>query len=164
MRLAALFGLADGVGFLIGAGLGWAFLSGAVSEVIEIGRARRPRGLPARRRHRDDPAEHPVVHLGAADLSLTVDNLTYGIAGEQTGSLGGEALAQTLSSSMLAYLGLFVAVWLAARASGQDRGDADRRCHAADRGRCALPRRLIEAHELAASLRRAASSTSMRTP
>ena len=37
VRLAALFGLADGVGFLIGAGLGWAFLSGAVSEVIEMG-------------------------------------------------------------------------------------------------------------------------------
>ena len=67
VRLAALFGLADGVGFLIGAGLGWAFLSGAVSEVIEMGALVVARGLPARRRHRDDPADHPVVHLGAAD-------------------------------------------------------------------------------------------------
>ena len=35
LRLAALFGLADGVGFLIGAGLGWVFLSEGVPAVIE---------------------------------------------------------------------------------------------------------------------------------
>ena len=93
-----------------------------------------------------------------------MDNLTYGIAGEQTGSLGGEALAQTLSSSMLAYLGLFVAVWLPRVLPAKIEAHAGCRSHHADRGRCALPRRLIEAHELAASLRRAASSTSMRTP
>ena len=45
-------------------------------------------------------------------FALTVDNLTYGLAGEQTGSVAGEALAQALSSGMLAYLGLFAAVWL----------------------------------------------------
>jgi len=111
VRLAALFGLADCVGFLIGAGLGWAFLSGAVSEVIEMGAlvvlgvyllvvATATTQLTTR------------WYIWALPIFLTVDNLTYGIAGEQTGSLGGEALAQTLSSSMLAYLGLFVAVWL----------------------------------------------------
>ena len=33
----ALFGLADGVAFLIGAGLGWGLLSEGASEIIEVG-------------------------------------------------------------------------------------------------------------------------------
>jgi hypothetical protein len=109
--LAGLFGLADGVAFLIGAGLGWGLLSEATSEVIEMG---------------------SLVLLGvyllvvAASMgqvtarwavwvlpfALVVDNLTFGLAGEQTGSVAGEALAMTLSSGMLAYLGLFAAAWL----------------------------------------------------
>ena len=111
VKLAALFGLADGVVFLIGAGLGWVFLSEAVSTVVETG-ALVVLGVYLL-----------VVATAATQLStrwwiwalplvLTVDNLTYGLAGEQTGPLGGEALAQALSSSMLAYLGLFAAVWL----------------------------------------------------
>jgi hypothetical protein len=111
MWLAGLFGLADGVGFLIGAGLGWALVSEAVSEVVEMG-ALVVLGVYLL-----------VVATSTAQLTgrwavwalpfvLTVDNLTYGLAGEQTGSIGGEALAQTLSSGMLAYLGLAVAVWL----------------------------------------------------
>ena len=110
VRLAALFGLADGVVFLIGAGLGWAFLSGAVAEVVELGAlvvlavyllvvAAATTQMTTR------------WFIWALPVVLTVDNLTYGLAG-QTGTLGGEALAQTLSSGMLAYLGLFVAVWL----------------------------------------------------
>lgn len=111
VKLAALFGLADGVGFLIGAGLGWAFLSGAMSEVIELGAlvilgvyllvvATATTQLSTR------------WFIWALPVVLTVDNVTYGLAGEQTGSLAGDALAQALSSSMLAYLGLFAAVWL----------------------------------------------------
>jgi hypothetical protein len=109
--LAGLFGLADLTAFLIGAGLGWAFLSGAVSEVVEMGAlvvlgvyllvvAAGTAQVTARRA------------VWVLPLVLTVDNLTYGLAGEQTGSIGGEALAQALSSSMLAFLGLVVAVWL----------------------------------------------------
>ena len=41
-------------------------------------------------------------------FALTLDNLTFGLAGEPTSSV----LAQALSSGMLAYLGLFAAVWL----------------------------------------------------
>jgi hypothetical protein len=109
--LAGLFGLADCVVFLIGAGLGWAFLSEAVSEVVELGVlvvlgvyllvvAAGTAQLTAR------------WAIWVLPLALTVDNLTYGLAGEQTGSIGGEALAQALSSGMLAYLGLIVAAWL----------------------------------------------------
>jgi hypothetical protein len=109
--LALLFGVADAGAFLIGAGLGWGLMSEAASEVIEMG---------------------TLVLLGvyllvvAASMgqitarwavwvlpfALTVDNLTFGLAGEQTGSIPGEALAMLLSSGMLAYLGLFAAGWL----------------------------------------------------
>jgi hypothetical protein len=109
--LAGLFALADGVGFLIGAGLGWGLLSGAASEVIEMGTlvllgvyllvvAASTAQMTAR------------WAVWVLPFALTVDNLTYGLAGQQTGTIAGEALAQALSSGMLAYLGLFAAVWL----------------------------------------------------
>jgi hypothetical protein len=37
VRLAALFALADGIGFLLGVGLGWAFVTEAVSSVVATG-------------------------------------------------------------------------------------------------------------------------------
>jgi hypothetical protein len=45
-------------------------------------------------------------------FALIADNLTYGLAGEHTGSLFGEAAEQALSSSLLALVGLIAAVWL----------------------------------------------------
>ena len=109
--LAGLFALADCVAFLIGAGLGWGFLSGAASEVVEMGTlvllgvyllvvAASTAQMTAR------------WAVWVLPFALVVDNLTYGLASEQTGSIAGGALAMTLSSSMLAYLGLFAAVWL----------------------------------------------------
>jgi hypothetical protein len=109
--LAGLFGVCDGVGFLIGVGLGVALLSEAASEIVELGSlvllgvyllvvAASTGQMTAR------------WAVWVLPFALTVDNLTYGLAGEQTGSVAGEALAQTLSSGMLAYLGLFAAVWL----------------------------------------------------
>ena len=105
--LAALFATADAVAFLIGAGLGWGLMSQAASEVIEMGTlvllgvyllvvAAGTAQVTARRA------------VWVLPFALTVDNLTFGLAGEQTGSV----LAQALSSGMLAYLGLFAAVWL----------------------------------------------------
>jgi hypothetical protein len=111
VRLAALFGLADGVVFLIGAGLGWVFLSEAVSTVVETG-ALVVLGVYLLVVATATTQLSTRWWIWALPLVLTVDNLTYGLAGEQTGPLGGEALAQALSSSMLAYLGLFAAVWL----------------------------------------------------
>jgi hypothetical protein len=111
MWLAGLFGLADGVAFLIGAGLGVGLLSGAASEVIEMGTlvllgvyllvvAASTAQMTAR------------WAIWVLPFALTFDNLTFGLAGEQTGSVTGEALVQALSSGMLAFLGLFLAVWL----------------------------------------------------
>jgi hypothetical protein len=109
--LAALFGLFDGVAFLIGVGLGWSLMSEAASEVIEMGTlvllgvyllvvAAGTAQVTARKA------------IWLLPLALTVDNLAFGLAEETTGSVAGEALAQALSSGALAYLGLFAAVWL----------------------------------------------------
>ena len=105
--LAALFAAADAAAFLIGTGLGWGLMSQAASEVIETGTlvllgvyllvvAAGTAQVTARR----------AVWL--LPFALTVDNLTFGLAGEPAGSV----LAQAVSSGMLAYLGLFAAVWL----------------------------------------------------
>lgn len=109
--LVGLFGVADAVGFLIGAGLGWGLMSKAASEVVEMGTlvllgvyllvvAAGTAHMTAR------------WAIWVLPFALTMDNLAFGVAGEQTGSIPGEALAQALSSGMLAYLGLFAAVWL----------------------------------------------------
>jgi hypothetical protein len=109
--LAAFFGIADATAFLIGVGLGWGLMSEAASEVIEMGTlvllgvyllvvAAGVAQVTARRA------------IWLLPIALTVDNLTFGLADEQTGSIAGEALAMVLSSGMLAYLGLFAAAGL----------------------------------------------------
>jgi hypothetical protein len=111
VRLAVLFAFADAAAFLVGAGLGWGLMSQAASDVVETGTlvllgtyllvvAAGTAQVTARRA------------VWVLPFALTVDNLTFGLAGEQTGSLLGDALAQALSSGMLAFLGLFAAVWL----------------------------------------------------
>ena len=110
-RYAVLFGVADAVAFLLGAGLGWGLMSEAASEVVETGTLVLL-GVYLL-----------VVAAGTAQMTarwaiwlvpfaLIFDNLTFGLAGEQTGSVPGDALTMALSSGMLACLGLFVAVWL----------------------------------------------------
>jgi hypothetical protein len=105
--LAALFATADAAAFLIGAGLGWGLMSQAASEVIGMGTlvllgvyllvgAASTAQVTARRA------------VWVLPFALTLDNLTFGLAGEPTNSV----LAQALASGMLAYLGLFAAVWL----------------------------------------------------
>jgi hypothetical protein len=105
--LAALFATADAAAFLIGAGLGWGLMSAAASEVIGMGTlvllgvyllvvAASTAQVTAR------------WAVWVLPFALTLDNLTFGLAGEPTSSV----LAQALSSGMLAYLGLFAAVWL----------------------------------------------------
>jgi|SRR5215207_4020789 len=111
LRLAVLFGLADGVVFLIAAGLGWGLFSAGVSEVVEIG------SLVALGLYlcvvaagtRRAAALWPVWAL---PFVLTVDNLTFGLAGDHEGTLLGQASQQMVSSALLAFIGLLVAVWL----------------------------------------------------
>jgi hypothetical protein len=105
--LAALFAAADAGAFLIGTGLGWGLMTQAASELIGMGTlvllgvyllvvAAGTAQVTARRA------------VWVLPFALTLDNLAFGLAGEPTSSV----LAQALSSGMLAYLGLFAAVWL----------------------------------------------------
>jgi len=105
LPLAALFGLADGCAFLIGAGLGWT-VSGSVTEVLEVG-ALAALGVwlvvvaVGTRQVAD------LWPLWVLPLALTMDNLAYGVANDYSGSLVGHALEQTASSALLALVGLY---------------------------------------------------------
>ncbi len=103
--LAALFVVADGGAFLIGAGLGWT-ISAGLTEVLEIVMLA---GLGF---------YLVVIAAGSqrlAELSvwlvpfaLTVDNLAYGVANDYSGSLLGHAAEQAVPSGLLALVGLVV--------------------------------------------------------
>jgi hypothetical protein len=110
LPLAALFGVADAVGFMIGAGLGWQ-LSAGVAVAVQTGTLV-ALGLYL-----------VVVAAGVQRLAswpvwvvpwaLTLDNITYGLAGDHSmGALLQDAGQQALSSSLLAFAGLMVALVL----------------------------------------------------
>lgn len=107
LPLAALFGIADGVVFLIGAGLHWQLAAG-VSDALETGilAAVGLYLLIVAAGTRSVAARWPVWALPWA---LTMDNLTYGLAGDQS---AGALLPQVLSSALLALAGLLAAVVL----------------------------------------------------
>jgi len=111
LPFAACFGLADGVAFLIGAGLGWQ-LSAGVTEVLEIGTlaALAVWLLVVAAGMQRAAAYWPVWVL---PLALTLDNLAYGAVGDHSaGWLLGNAGEQALSSSLLALVGLLAVVGL----------------------------------------------------
>ena len=107
LPLVALFGLADGVAFLIGAGLGWT-ISAGVTEVLEVGTLA-ALGLwllvvaAGTRRFAD------LWPVWVLPLALAMDNLAYGVASDYSGSLLGHATEQALASALLAFAGLYVA-------------------------------------------------------
>jgi hypothetical protein len=107
LPLAAAFGVADGVAFLIGAGLGWT-ISAGVTGVLEIGTlAALGVWLIVVAAGTRRVAE--LWPLWVLPLALTMDNLAYGVASDYSGSLLGHAAEQTLSSAVLALVGLYVA-------------------------------------------------------
>ncbi len=103
LPLAAVFGVADGAAFLIGAGLGWT-ISAGVTEVLEVGTLA-ALGLwlivvaAGTRRVAD------LWPLWVLPLALTMDNLAYGVASDYSGSLLGHAAEQAASSALLAARG-----------------------------------------------------------
>jgi hypothetical protein len=106
LPLAALFGAADGVAFLIGAGLGWQ-LSAGVTEVLEVGTLA-ALGLwlvVVAAGTRRAAAIWPVWVL---PFALTFDNLAFGLVGDNSALLQ-QAGEQALSSALLAFAGLVVA-------------------------------------------------------
>jgi putative Mn2+ efflux pump MntP len=107
LRLAALFGVADIVGFLVGVGLGWQ-ISGGASAAVEttILLALGAWLLVVAAGTRRFTANWTVWALPWA---LTVDNLAYGLVGDHsTSSLFGQAAQQGSSSALMAFAGLFV--------------------------------------------------------
>jgi len=111
LKLAALFGVADGVGFLLAAGLGWQ-LSGDMSVALQTGIlvALGLWLLVVAAGMRRVAGNWPVWIV---PLALTLDNLAYGLVGEHSaGSLFGHAGEQAASSALLALIGLLVAVVL----------------------------------------------------
>jgi hypothetical protein len=110
LKLAVLFGVADVVGFLIGAGLGWQLFSEGGAMVLTSGilvalalyllvvAAGAPRIA----------ARWPVWIL---PVVLLFDNLTYGLVGGHQ-SVFQQAAEQGLSSALLALVGLLAAAAL----------------------------------------------------
>src|ERR1044072_9516196 len=108
-KLAALFGIADGVAFLVGAGLGLQLLSEGASTVLTnaavvglalflLVRTAGSRPFAAR------------VTVWALPGALVFDNLTYGLVGDHAASsVFAQAGAQALSSAAMALAGLLLA-------------------------------------------------------
>jgi hypothetical protein len=112
LKLAALFGVADGVAFLVGAGLGLRFLSEGASTVLTTAAVvvLALYLLVVAAGTRPFAARWTVWALPAI---LVFDNLTYGLFGDHAaGSVFAQAGAQALSSSLLALAGLCAAAAL----------------------------------------------------
>jgi len=111
-RLAALFGLADAVGFLVGAGLGLQISAGAgaVAETtLLVGMGLWLAVVAAGTRHAGTNWS-----LWAIPWVLTIDNLTYGLVGDHSASsLFSQATEQALSSCLMGIAGIVVAAGLA---------------------------------------------------
>jgi hypothetical protein len=107
VKLAALFGAADGVAFLVGAGLGLRLLSDGASALLTSGAlvALALYLLVVAAGTRRVAARWTVWVLPAV---LVFDNLTYGLVAEHA-SVFGQAGAQALSSALLAFVGLLAA-------------------------------------------------------
>lgn len=104
LPLAAAFGVADGVAFLVGAGLGWHLFSDGASTVVTTGLvAALAIYLLVLAAGRQRLAGWPMWILPVA---LCLDNLTFGLVGDHGSSLLQQAGQQALSSALLALVGL----------------------------------------------------------
>jgi hypothetical protein len=108
LKLAALFGVADGVAFLIGAGLGWQLFTEAASTVLTTGMLV---ALAAYLLVVAAGTQRVTAHwVWLLPAVLVFDNLTYGLLGDHAaGSVLAQAGAQALSSTLLAFVGLLAA-------------------------------------------------------
>jgi hypothetical protein len=107
LKLAALFGVADGLAFLVAAGLGWQLFSDGASAVLAAGLlvALALYLLVVAAGTQQVAARWPVWVLPAV---LVFDNLAYGLLGTEAPLLQ-QAGAQALSSALLALAGLLAA-------------------------------------------------------
>ena len=110
--LAALFAVADGCAFLIGAGLGWT-ISAGLTEVLEVLMlAGLGFYLVVVAAGSQRLAE---LSVWLVPLALTVDNLAYGVGSDYSGSLLGHAVEQAVPSALLAFVGLVAGAYVLPR-------------------------------------------------
>jgi len=107
LPLAAMFGVADGAAFLVGAGLGLQ-LSEGVTIALGTGTLA-ALGLWLLLVATGTRRVAELWPVWVVPIALTMDNLAYGVASDYSGSLVGHAAEQALSSSLLALIGLYVA-------------------------------------------------------
>jgi len=112
LPLAVLFGIADAAAFLIGSTLAWHITDDVAAAVktgilVALGLYLLVVSIFTQR----VAARWPVWIL---PFALCIDNLTYGLIGDDnvSGSLFGQAGVQALSSAVLALVGLLVGVVL----------------------------------------------------
>jgi hypothetical protein len=110
LPLAATFGLADGVGFLIGAGLGWQ-LSENLTAVLSAGTlvALGLYLIVVAAGMQRVAASWPVW---VVPWALTLDNVAYGAVGDSSSPLFQQAAQQALSSALVAFVALSAAALL----------------------------------------------------
>ena len=112
--LAALFGLCDGGGLLLGSALHWK-VSASVSGVVTTGTliALGVYLIAVAAFARTALVSSSRALAWALPFVLAIDNVTFGVVGGHPGAIVTQAGAQTLSSALLAGLGLVVGLGLA---------------------------------------------------
>jgi hypothetical protein len=112
--LAALFGLCDGGGFLLGSAFHWQ-VSGSVSSAVTTGIliALGVYWIGVAAFARTAPVASSRGLAWALPFALAIDNITLGIVGDHPGAILAQAGEQALSSVLLAGIGLAVGLGLA---------------------------------------------------
>jgi hypothetical protein len=107
-RLAALFGLADLIGFMVGAGLGLQIAAGAsavAKTTLLVGMGLWLIAVAAGTKHAGTRWSLWII-----PWVLTIDNLTYGLVGDHSAS---SAFSQALASTLMGIAGIVLAAGLA---------------------------------------------------
>ena len=111
---AALFGICDGGGFLLGSALHWQVpdnVSNAVTTTLLIALGIYWISIAIFARTQQVSSSRWLVW--ALPLALSIDDITFGLAGDHPGAIFAQAGQQALSSVLLAGLGLVVGLGLA---------------------------------------------------
>jgi hypothetical protein len=108
LPLAALFGVADGISFLVGAGLGWN-ISASASANLQLG-IFLALGFYLLVVAAGTQRVSAAWAVWVLPFALTFDNLTYGLADDSGRSLLAQASEQAASSAVMAFAGLAIGV------------------------------------------------------
>jgi hypothetical protein len=111
---AALFGICDGGGFLLGSAFHWSVpdnVSAVVTTAILVALGLYWIAIAIFARTTPVPSSRSLVW--ALPVALSIDNITFGLVGDHPGAIFAQAGAQALSSALLAGFGLAIGLGLA---------------------------------------------------